>query len=87
MTLKQILEHNENVLIKRALLIKKVQKELEQDEYTIIAPCDFCKFEGDFRCSACMENAFEGCDIQDYPSEKTNYKKLREQGLKLWASL
>lgn len=88
MTLKQIMEHNENVLIKRALLIEKIKRELEQDEYTIISPCEFCKFDGEYRCAACMENAFEGCNIREYPlTEKTNYKKLKEQGLKLWTSL
>lgn len=87
MTLKQIMEHNEKVLIKRAHLIEEVRQRLEQDEEQIIPPCDFCRFDGEYRCAACMENAFEGCNIREYPlTEKTNYKKLKEQGLKLWNS-
>lgn len=43
-------------------------EEAEQIKKDIIAPCQWCKYDGDFRCDACSSNFFEGYNVKNYPN-------------------
>jgi len=52
--------------------ITKRQNELIQEAHALTKavkpPCEWCRFDGEFRCEACSSNNYEGFNIRDYPS-------------------
>jgi hypothetical protein len=59
--------------------MKKIRKAIAEEEERhekemtrlirrIVAPCQWCKYDGVFRCEACEEAHYEGFNIKDYPN-------------------
>lgn len=72
MSLEYILLHNSLLLDK----IKGKQDEVSELESqvcgcksSIIAPCKFCPYDGEYRCETCAENCYEGFNVKEYPNE------------------
>ncbi|MCP4989065.1 MAG: hypothetical protein GY928_24305 [Colwellia sp.] len=60
---KLIIGHNKVCHDKIEVLNKKISK-LEEEvfgfEKEIIPPCDYCNYDGVFRCESCKESSFKG---------------------------
>mgnify|MGYP001569448346 CR=1 FL=1 len=70
MTEQEILTHNVSLRQKQSEIYEKIN-ELQLDYATLsdkmIAPFEFCKYDGQFRCEMCMERGYEGFNISYYP--------------------
>jgi hypothetical protein len=44
-----------------------LSKQINHLMYTLIPPCEYCKYDGEFRCMVCRENCFDGYNIKEYP--------------------
>ena len=69
-TEKEIVEHNEKIMKD----IKELQKKINtlsmkkrKLRKKIIPPCEYCKYEGVYRCEACIRDYFVGFNVRDYP--------------------
>lgn len=66
-TEKEIAEHNQAL----ATLIRKIEADSARDiaelRKQLVAPCQLCKYDGQWRCETCEERFYEGCNIADYP--------------------
>ena len=64
-----LLERNKKILV----VIKLKEEELRKTENSLRAlkkaitpPCEFCPYNGVFRCEACAENNYEGFNKRNY---------------------
>lgn len=54
MKVNDILKHNITI----QALIGNLHSAIKQAELSLIPPCEFCKFDGGFRCEDCKNNYF-----------------------------
>lgn len=68
---QQIIEHNAKVnkeITRHVLQFTPLKEEIKRLEKTLKSPCEFCPFDGEYRCESCIESNYEGFNIPDYPN-------------------
>lgn len=60
---KEVLAHNEKIKHEHY----RLQELMEINMQNVKAPCEWCKYDGEFRCNACSESFYEGFNIRNYP--------------------
>lgn len=63
MTAEQIVEHNKSIAEK----IKSLRKEIKEIDRQVLVPCEYCSYDGVYRCEACAEDYYQGFNIKEYP--------------------
>jgi len=61
MTEEQILIHNKQVKAR----IASLHVQLGNAESQFIPPCQFCKYDGVYRCEACEDAGYLHCNIKE----------------------
>jgi len=67
---KKLLKHNQQVQDEIKDLLSEVENFEMRIDYLkvqIEAPCEYCSYDGAYRCEACRENSYTGFNIKDYP--------------------
>ena len=70
MNIESILETNSVICKDIEHLEKKrdvLDKQINCLTDTLLPPCKFCNYDGEFRCMVCKENYYEGYNIKEYP--------------------
>ena len=62
MTSEEVLAHNKTISAE----IKKHKKLIVELRKMIKPPCEFCPYDGLFRCDACRNSEYEGFNVKDY---------------------
>lgn len=69
MTKEEILENNQMYTEAIAEINKVIEEnEKRRDGFTakLIAPCNYCKFDGVYRCEACEEANYAGFNVEKF---------------------
>lgn len=62
MTIEEILKHNKESYEKKISLVKEIEK-LQKG---LIPPCEYCPYDGIYRCESCQDNCYEGFNKKEY---------------------
>lgn len=60
---EEIINHNQKIRGE----IESLRKLIDEKQKQIIPPCEFCPYDGVFRCEACAEENYIGYNVKDYP--------------------
>lgn len=70
MTIDEILKHNNKLIKKineRKEQISELRAQIDGMKSAMIVPCQFCPYDGEFRCEACRSDNFAGFNVKEYP--------------------
>lgn len=62
-TSKECVANNKQIKEKYKELLAQAKELLEK----ITPPCEWCRYDGEFRCQACADSFYEGFNIRNYP--------------------
>ena len=50
-------------------MIEAWETHLEQLRKKLVAPCEHCPYDGEYRCQACEEDNYAGFNVAEFPRE------------------
>ena len=74
MTLKEILNHNREILAEAEIHRLAIERLMGK----IKAPCEFCPYEGVYRCDACQGDNYAGFNRPGYPNDVEDRQEWKE---------
>ncbi len=69
----EILKHNKKIRTKANKVQTKIdalEQQLEEISAQCVPPCEYCPYDGVYRCETCRENGYDGFNVKDYMSNE-----------------